>query len=218
MRKLNRIGILAPSCLNNYSYLTQTWKVVKTKHKAKIWDELYKIQDKLCVYCEGEAEKGAGHIEHFFHKAEPTFQYLTFDWSNLFGCCDSRVHCGHFKDEILSGGIKRAYDAQKLIKPDIDDPEDFFQFSPSGKIKEKENISAINKDRAKLTILALNLNCSELNSAREAQIKIFTDRVLALTDIVDDNNFDVIAKYFVQIRSEAMKSRYRTALKQAIAW
>ncbi|HEM6888748.1 TPA: TIGR02646 family protein [Providencia rettgeri] len=222
MRKLDRTAALLPRCLSKYTHLTHTWDDVHSYDKRKIWNELYKVQGRLCVYCEGKAERGNGHghIEHFFHKGEDRFKCWTFEWSNLFGCCDSRDHCGHFKDQTLPGGIKMSYIPEELIKPDIDDPDDFFQFSPTGKIKEKDNISEEKKKRALSTISALNLGCSELNSNREAQINRFRERLLVLTSIelIDDATINLVKEQFQKILDEAMNSIYRTALKQAITW
>lgn len=219
MRKLDRTVVAAPVCLSRYSYLIHEWKIVKNRQKKRIWEELDKIQNKLCVYCEGKAERCDGHIEHFFNKGESQFKYLTFEWSNLFGCCNSTGHCGHFKDQILAKGVKRKYNARELIKPDLDDPEDFLQYLSSGKIKEKEDISEEKKKKALSTISALNLDCSELNLNRRDQIKRFRERLLALTkiELVDDDTTNLVKEQFRQILDEAMNSMYRTALKQNIA-
>ncbi|MEM8240145.1 retron Ec78 anti-phage system effector HNH endonuclease PtuB [Morganella morganii subsp. sibonii] len=213
MRKLNRMLANSPQCLGNYSYLVNKWGDLT--QKQMVWDELDKFQDKICVYCESVAEKGNGHIEHFFHKADARFTNLTFDWGNLFGCCSSNLHCGHYKDQILTGGVKRQYDSYALIKPDQEDPEDFLQFLESGKIKAKDGINDAMKERASKTITALNLDCSALNSSRENQIDRFKKRLLALTNIDDEL---LLTEEYNRIKIEAMNSYHRTALKQSLSW
>ncbi|MET3816243.1 MULTISPECIES: retron Ec78 anti-phage system effector HNH endonuclease PtuB [Pantoea] len=217
MKKLDRTLATTPVCLSKFSYLTQDWDSVKTRQKAKIWIELDKFQEKFCVYCESKAErgKGTGHIEHFFHKGNVAYKPLTFSWDNLFGCCDSRGHCGHFKDEILPKGQKKAYDPNKLIKPDVDDPEKFLQFFISGKVEAKKNLDVVDKEKAQLTISALNLDCSELNLSREAQLKRYNARLLVLTSV---ELSQVVLDEFDKLYHEAMNVAHRTALKQAIPW
>lgn len=213
MRKLDRGLAITPLCLSNYSYLTQKWDQLTEKHE--VWVEINKVQEKTCVYCESIAEKGQGHIEHFFHKADPSYVSLTFVWGNLFGCCNSNIHCGHYKDQFLIGGIKRAYNPNALIKPDIEDPEDFLQFLDSGKVKPKEGLTDAMEKRAAETIAALNLDCSVLVSSRESQIDRYKQRLLALVNIDDEG---VMASEYANIYSEAMHTFHRTALKQSIPW
>ncbi|MFJ5335389.1 retron Ec78 anti-phage system effector HNH endonuclease PtuB [Pectobacterium sp. CHL-2024] len=215
MRKLDRTLAITPPSLSGYSYLTKSWS--QFLHKASVWIEINKFQDKLCVYCEGAAEQGKtnGHIEHFFNKGNPSFVHLTFVWSNLFGCCIADGHCGHYKDQVLIGGIKRVYDPNKLIKPDIEDPEEYLQFLDSGKIREKDGLDGTMSEKAQETIKALNLDCSELNSSREKQIDRYRKRILALSSLDD---FDLLAVEYQNIYNEAMGTFHRTALKQAIPW
>lgn len=213
MRKLDRTLANSPQCLGDYSYLTNTWDDLT--QKQTVWDELDKFQDKICAYCESIAKKGDGHIEHFFHKADAQFVHLTFDWNNLFGCCSSKLHCGHYKDQTLIGGVKRQYDPLTLIKPDQEDPEDFLQFLESGKVKPKDGINEAMKERALKTISALNLDCSALNSSRENQIERFKTRLLALTKIEDEF---LLNEEYRQIKIEAMTTFHRTALKQSLSW
>jgi len=215
MKKLDRTLAITPLCLSNYSYLTHKWHHLT--EKVDVWAELNKFQNKFCVYCESVAEKGptSGHIEHFFHRGDPVYTPLTFDWNNLFGCCTSNKHCGHYKDQTLTGGAKRVYDPNLLIKPDVDDPEEFLQFLESGKIKPKDGLTIAMCERALETISALNLGCSELNSSREKQIERFKNRLLVLTTIQDAS---LISEEYEELYNEAMNTFHRTALKQSIPW
>ncbi|CAI0839392.1 Uncharacterised protein [Serratia quinivorans] len=215
MKKLDRSLALTPLCLSNYSYLTHQWR--QLTQRVDVWIEIDKIQNKFCVYCESIAEKGngKGHIEHFFYKGNPLYTNLTFVWDNLFGCCDSRKHCGHYKDQILPGGVKRSYDPNILIKPDVDDPEEFLQFLDSGKVKAREGLTEPMRQRATETISALNLDCSELNSSREMQIDRYNKRLSILFGVED---IEILTEEYENLYAEAMGTFHRTALKQSIPW
>lgn len=189
--------------------------------KKSVWKELEKFQDKLCVYCESKAEQGTctGHIEHFFDKS--THVHLTFDWSNLFGCCASRLHCGHYKDETLPGGVRRTYNTSLLIKPDTEDPEDYLQFLPSGRIDCKNGLDTIPKQKASETIKALNLDAPSLVRSREQQIARFQLKVTTALSLIDTGDEETIALAMIEYRNieqQAKSASHRTAIKQAVIW
>jgi uncharacterized protein (TIGR02646 family) len=226
VKKLDRTLASEPGCLTRFSHPTHDWDNVESSHKTEVWLELAKFQDGLCAYCESPASlgQGFGHTEHFFHKGKKAdgtapYAHLTFSWDNLFGCCDSNQHCGHFKDRILPGGVPRPYDPEKLIKPDVDDPETFLQFLHSGKVEPKAGITP---DRAIETINTLNLQYSALVDARYGQIKRFENRLLALDSQCEElasNGENVDAVYdqeYADIEAEAMTVAHRTAIKQAL--
>jgi|TARA_R110000744_G_scaffold19713_6_gene51863 uncharacterized protein (TIGR02646 family) len=221
MKKLNRGISIEPTCLQNLCHTTHKWKNVTKNKKKAIWRELNKFQDEKCVYCESNAHRGeqTGHIEHFFDKSN--FEHLTFDWNNLFGCCVSKVHCGHYKDQLLPSGIRRPYDHNLLIKPDQVDPEEYFQFLPNGEVIEKRGISEHMSEKAKETIRALYLNAPSLKQSREAQIKRFEDRVTAAFHfLVSDDEYiknSAMIEYN-EIKQDAAIAEYRTAIKQAVSW
>ncbi|GBL02059.1 hypothetical protein VH1709_contig00084-0126 [Vibrio harveyi] len=222
MKKLNRNLATKPSCLNSMSHTTHTWKNMTRAKKVHVWKELGKFQNGLCVYCESKAEKGKnlGHIEHFRDKS--THANLTFDWNNLFGCCDSKFHCGHYKDQILPGGCKRNYDIRFLIKPDIEDPENYFQFYPSGKIEKKNGLNTLDERKAVETIKALKLDAPSLELSRELQIKHFQSRVTAALTIMDTEEdpttIALAMSEYSNIRKEALNTVHRTAVKNAVIW
>ncbi len=219
MKKLDRTLANAPACLANLSPATHTWDNMNSRKKNQVWNEIYKFQEKFCAYCESDAYKGetTGHIEHFFHKGDSTYKALTFTWSNLFGCCSSTAHCGHYKDQTLEGGVARQYDPNLILKPDVDDPEDFFQFLPSGKVKIRDGVVGVNNNRAEETIRALNLNYSELKLARETQINLFESRIMPFLELLDALDEDILQEYY-DIKEEASTVPHRTAVKQAINW
>jgi len=221
VKKLDRTLAEKPIFLNNISHTTHTWKNMTKSRKKSVWKELGKFQDKLCVYCESKAEKGThtGHIEHFFDKS--THVHLTFDWSNLFGCCPSRLHCGHYKDQELPGGVRRTYNTRLLIKPDTEDPEDYLQFLPSGKIESKNGIDTISEQKANETIKALNLDAPSLERSREQQITRFQTQVTTALSFIDTGDEETIALAMIEYRNieqEAKSASHRTAIKQAVIW
>ncbi|MGL0931595.1 retron Ec78 anti-phage system effector HNH endonuclease PtuB [Vibrio vulnificus] len=235
MKKLDRSLANTPTCLNNLSYPTHNWDNMRNKgknettsRKSQVWVELDKMQNGLCVYCESIAYKGkfTGHIEHFFDKANPLYEHRVLDWNNLFGCCVSTTHCGHYKDQILSSingvQVKRKYDSNLLLKPDVDDPTEYLQYLPSGKIKPKNGLSEHCQNRAKETIKALNLSSSELNSAREAQILFFKKRENEMIEEIfnetDENNRDRIIVEYKKLKKQSELSPFRTAIRQTIQW
>ena len=224
MKKLDRSLGNTPTCLGNRSHTTHVWKSLNRRTGTpQIWIEIDKCQEKLCVYCESVAYKGetTGHIEHFFDKGTPAYKPLTFEWSNLFGCCSSTTHCGHYKDQILSEHagvqIKRQYDSNLLLKPDVDDPEEYLQFLDNGQVKPKEGLDTDKNKRAVETIKALNLSSTELKIARKNQVTLYQDRLTPLLELLDTEDEDMWEEYN-DLKEEAGNVPYRTAVKQAILW
>ncbi|EPL1951887.1 TPA: TIGR02646 family protein [Citrobacter freundii] len=218
MKKIDRSKSVTPLCLSSFTHTLHSWDNVTKKNKRKIWVELGKIQDGFCVYCEKNAQKGDGHIEHFFHKGEDDsgqypFKHLTFDWNNLFGCCNSKEHCGHYKDQKLPGGKHRVYDPLKLIKSDKENPEDYFNFSASGNILVKNMLTSEKRDKAEETIKALNLTAPSLVSSRKEQIDTCGARLSALEAMLTTENQDQYIQEYNLIKDEFSTQKHRTAVK-----
>jgi len=220
MKKLDRALAQIPSSLANYNHSNHMWDNVTSAHKSNIWLELYKIQGRFCAYCESPTQQGrhTGHIEHFFHKGCQTYVNLTFEWTNLFGCCAANLHCGHFKDKTLPGGNSRVYNPNLLLKPDIDDPECYLQFSPSGHIRKRDDLNQHQEERADETIRVLNLIASSLISSRESQIDLYKKRLLELSKLaqelsLSDDDFNIL---YSDIETEAQSVAHSTAIKHAI--
>ncbi|MCK6760315.1 retron Ec78 anti-phage system effector HNH endonuclease PtuB [Enterobacter bugandensis] len=145
-----------PSVLNNYNYRSHNWDSLSSEDKRAIWEDLIKMQGKLCAYCEKKidhtrAERRAAvrHIEHFYRKND--YKELTFEWSNLFGSCGELNRCGFYKD-------KQKYDDNELIKADVHDPENYFIFFETGSIKVREGLSPQENKMAEVTLKVFNLN------------------------------------------------------------
>lgn len=142
----------APTCLSSYRHGIQNWNDVSDTDKGLIWNNLDTMQGNRCAYCEADLSNGNKHIEHFVQRSRN--QSLTFDWSNLFGSCNREDSCGKHKDKC---GL---YNPAHLIKPDIDDPEDFFVFVQDGTISIRKDLSLDNKHRASETLRIFNLDAT----------------------------------------------------------
>ena len=178
MKKLIR-PTPAPSYLSSYCHLTNKWSKNSptSEERLDLWEKLYDMQKGYCCYCESIAKHGEGHIEHFFHKGQnpdgsSPYKHLTFDWDNLFASCGHRSGdtCGHYKDREGPQGPGN-YDPNKIIKPDVDNPLDYFEFLPTGTISIKSGLPANKVDRAEETLRVLNLQ--HLNGRRNSRIDIY---------------------------------------------
>ncbi|AWX98801.1 TIGR02646 family protein [Marinomonas primoryensis] len=212
MRKLER-PIDPPPCLEELDSEFNQWSDVD---KAQIWSYFDPMQHGFCCYCEKVAIKGNGHIEHFYHKGKKgkiaTYQKLTFDWNNLFGCCGSEFSdtCGHYKD---SGGKKNGpglYDPQQIIKPDIDDPTVFFCFTNEGEILVKDTLNEADSFRAQETIRVLRLDFEPLVDQRKRLI----DRVRSEYELIfNSSNDGAILEQDLSNLIESIKSHeFQTAV------
>lgn len=174
MHKLDRFGIAAPGCLDDYDYNTQTWDDFGGECKKVLRAALVQMQGipgvttedaaeygVRCAYCEGSIFH-EGHIEHFRRKNLKHHPELTFDWHNLFLACGAKTHCGHYKDRPSAP----AYDPNQLIKPDEHDPDAFLYFHSSGKVRVREKLSPENALRADATILVFGLDNPTLEAER----------------------------------------------------
>jgi uncharacterized protein (TIGR02646 family) len=209
----------APNCLSNCNYNIHKWSGPNRKPNSDgrkaIWKKLTKMQGGFCCYCESIAEKGNGHIEHFFYKGKKEadvsapYKHLTFDWNNLFGCCGlhSRDTCGHYKDRPGDSG-PGYYDPNHLIKPDVDNPSDFFEFLPTGVINVKPGLSPTDDNKAKETLRVLNLGA--LNGARKRLIDIFKEEVDTLYQLESDTQ--ILIQEIDKIKQRIKHSEFQTAI------
>lgn len=156
----------APQCLTRYQYGRDNWHRVHSADKAEIWAKLTAMQGQRCAYCEAAITAGQRHIEHFEQRrSQPA---LTFVWSNLFGSCNNEHSCGKHKDN--KAGI---YDPADLLKPDIDNPDDYFIFVYDGTIQARENLNEIQQRRALETLRILNLD-AEHGSLRQQRRRVLS--------------------------------------------
>lgn len=150
MHKLNR-GV-SPACLAAYHYGVDQWCHTKPTYveRQDIWNCLDAMQAGRCAYCEVELEADDKHIEHFRQRSRHPAG--TFDWTNLFGSCNRLESCGKHKD---SCGL---YQHGDLIKPDVEDPDDFLVFVSDGTISIKAGLQAAARRRAEDTLRIFNLD------------------------------------------------------------
>ncbi len=148
MHYLNRAH--GPACLGKFQHGLHTWSQVTSADKAGIWEALNTMQGHRCAYCEADLAISVKHIEHFRQRSR--HPQGTFVWSNLFGSCDRDESCGKHKDRC------EAYLHDDLIKPDVDDPEQFFLFVSDGTIVVRHGLSPKDAHRARETLRILNLD------------------------------------------------------------
>ncbi len=148
MHKLSRKD--SPICLNKYKHGIDDWKKVPYADKSEIWKNLNHMQVVRCAYCEAELLENKHHIEHF--RQRDRYPQGTYDWGNIFGSCNREDSCGKHKDKAGH------YDYRVLIKPDNEEPDDFFVFVSDGSIQVREGLNFHNKHRAEETLRIFNLN------------------------------------------------------------
>lgn len=142
----------APACLDRYQHGQHNWSMQSptSAERAEIWEKLDALQGNRCAYCEAGLSEGHRHIEHF--RQRRSHPEGTFDWGNLFGSCKRQGTCGEHKDHC------GAYDHTLLIKPDQEDPDDFFVFLSDGNVSPRVGLTQEQHQRATQTIRILNLN------------------------------------------------------------
>ena len=147
MHKLNRPS--APTCLSNYQHGANNWSNVTGEDKKEIWQKLDVMQGKRCAYCEDALQESGRHIEHFEQRSrKPQF---SFAWSNLFGSCNKEYSCGKHKD-------RQNYNPNDIIKPDVDDPDDYLRFLSNGRIVPRDGLTPVDLNKAKETLRVFNLD------------------------------------------------------------
>ncbi len=144
----------APACLTHYHHGHHQWSngVPTGPEKSQIWACLDAMQLGRCAYCEATLVPDDKHIEHFRQRSRHPAG--TFDWSNLFGSCNRTNSCGKHKDSC------GPYNHAHLIKPDQDDPDDYFVFVSDGTIALRAGLSPSRKERAVETLRIFNLDAS----------------------------------------------------------
>lgn len=167
MHKLDRGA--APTCLAKYRPGLHKWDHLTPGDKAQIRATLIAVGGNRCAYCESEIKDPAGHIEHFFKRTR--YREKTFSWDNLFFSCDSKNTCGIRKDRSTTD----AYDPKDLIKPDVDEPDDYLHFLSNGKVIPRKALSPQQLERAIETIRVFNLADTKLEGKRYRVLKQFTD-------------------------------------------
>ncbi|KQN55425.1 retron Ec78 anti-phage system effector HNH endonuclease PtuB [Erwinia sp. Leaf53] len=160
-----------PQHLNDFTGGLHHWNCAT---KSEIWPFLEEMQGSFCAYCECFLDKR--HIEHF--RTRNSHPDLTFDWSNLFGSCCGKLRCGTFKENGAG-----TYNPDHIIKPDIDNPDDYLLFLTTGKVIPAKGLHGQKLIKAQETIRVFNLNGdSALFGRRSTALKLELKNILALND------------------------------------
>lgn len=214
MKKLDRQSGETPHCLEQFRANKRMWGDLTRKNKGPIWRALKQLQDDFCAYCESlyivNGTRKA-HIEHFRDKT--AYEHLTYEWSNLFACCENTEHCGHYKDRTLAGGQRRVYDPDLLIKPDEDEPLQYLQYLVSGDIVVKLDISQQEQARANETIEVFNLTHSRLINSRREVIERFMQRLKFIAQIEDPQLFE---QEYRTLLNDIEQTKHRAAVKSVL--
>jgi len=206
MHKLNRPQ--TPSCLSKYQHGRDNWEKT-SEDRAEIWQHLTQMQGNLCAYCERELKQDHKHIEHFRQKASHIYPQGTFQWDNLFGSCDTQNSCGKYKDNNAI-----PYKHTDLIKPDIEDPEDYFHFENDGTITIDPNLSSIKHHRAKETLRIFNLE--SLRQVRESATIGYRQTAEFLIEVLSELGEE---EYKLTLQKELDKTKnlpFSTAIKHTL--
>jgi len=147
MHKLERPE--APECLDAFRRGEPDWSRIQSAEKEAIWQKLDAMQAGRCAYCEDLIQPGRRHIEHFWRRAH--YPRSTFQWENLFGSCEKSGSCGKHKD-------RTAHDPDDLIKPDVDEPDDYLRFLSDGRIVPRSDLTTEQLQRAEETLRVFNLD------------------------------------------------------------
>lgn len=165
------------------------WKRFRRSSARKETIEaLMEMQGAYCAYCEDQILDGNRHIDHFYPKS--LYQEKIFDWDNLFLSCgnDHSTHCGHGKGDK---------DPINIIKPDRDNPVDYFAYNAGGEVFAREDISQEMQERAKNTISLLVLNDPLLRDKRsrryENLLKNIKEQWLSSSEVDYRQQFSTLA-------------------------
>jgi len=208
MHKLSRC--ISPASLALYNYKTQKWEdyILEKSNKIDVWDGIFRMQGYRCAYCECELLTFyKGHVEHFAQKGR--FPQYTFDWNNLFGSCRRSDGCGFYKDH-------QTYQQEDILKVDVDDPDEFFDFLSDGSIVVKENLSKVAEHRARETLRVFNLDAEHgaLRQQRATAIKLYSHIISELNDYfevygVDDNFLELLDENLTEIEGVPFQTAIR---------
>lgn len=148
MRKLIRSE--TPDCLKKYRHGLHKWSDVTPPDREIIWRQFEIMQNGFCAYC--ECLLRSKHIEHF--KNRDAYPKNTFEWENLFGSCDDRNRCGHYKDSKYV----KPYSVTNILKPDEDNVNKYLLFLTNGHVITKLDLTENDKFKAYETIRVFNLD------------------------------------------------------------
>lgn len=204
-----------PRCLTRYQHGVHRWSLNSPtrEERGQIWNHLESVHDTRCAYCEADiSNRGNAHLEHF--RQRDRFPQGTFAWNNLFGSCNREDSCGKFKD---SCGL---YDHRVLIKPDDDNPDDFFVFVSDGTIAVRAGIDEASRHRATETLRIFNLNAQNgaLRQMRREAVRPHRDTAQALMDLfIEDPEIEGLQAFLDEEIQKTAHLPFSTAIRHALS-
>jgi len=179
---------------NEPSYFTTAKTKVKLPKTKEAWanehiskirfklrsDILLEEQMLLCAYCEKEIDENPknSNIDHF--KTRNLFPELTLEYSNLLVSCNTEGRCSNFKDTH----IKNREEYKNIVNPIVENPNDFFDYLPTGEIIAKNK-------KGQFTIDIFNLKDIALTQYRLQIVK----SLKCLDNLSLDDIYDIFPDY-----------------------
>ncbi|WP_234947616.1 retron system putative HNH endonuclease [Corynebacterium aquatimens] len=166
----------------------------------------------LCHYCERSIKwkKDRYSIDHLFPRHR--FPDRTFDWANLYLSCKTPDHCEQYKDAPGHPD----YDPADLVRPDVDDPDRFFQFLSDGRVIPRPGIREPDRHRAETTIEVLNLNCPRLVTSRRQVVSMaeaIVSEVMELSGLSPDEREELLRLEIRDARSDLSRIAHGTVAR-----
>lgn len=212
MRKLNRNQ--APVCLSRYKHGTHNWADLTSQDRAEIWTALKEMQGDNCAYCEAGIDEKDRHIEHFRQKGRDA--RVTFQWDNLFGSCNRYESCGRHKDRC---GV---YDPAVLIKPDTDEPDDYWVFVTDGTIRARSGLDAQQLVRAEESLRIFNIDAErgKLRSKRREAVRGYLETAEVLAELFEEAGPQAWQQLVDEELSATQGQPFATAIRHVLtgAW
>jgi uncharacterized protein (TIGR02646 family) len=161
---------------------------VQPGDKGEIWQQLDVMQGRRCAYCENRIDGDSRHIEHFRQRSR--YPAGTFQWDNLFGSCNRSESCGKHKDRCH-------YADADLIKPDVEDPEEYLQFFSDGQIAPRPDLDgqALRKATETLRVFNLDHDRGALRQMRKREVAGYiqlAEELVELAQIFEHDEFQEI--------------------------
>lgn len=163
--------------------------------------ELKSIYNNKCCYCETKLSKNY-ELEHF--RPVKPYKWLETDWSKLLLVCSSCNKSKGNRFEVKNKNLTRkpkgvkihnsalhlnSVERQLLLHPEYDNPEEYFEYKPSGEIKSIVS----KKERAEYTIRCVNLQHPDLVRARYEIVENF---IKGLNNIISKEEIKTLVSSF----------------------
>lgn len=210
MHYLARNVVQHPECLGRYRHGRHQWCNVTQDDRQEILNALEAMQGRRCAYCECDLDQHGNHIEHFRQRGR--FPQGTFEWNNLFWSCLRGDSCGKHKDSCGE------YDHSDVIKPDVEDPEQFFLFVYDGTITIRQTLTEEQRRRAEETLCVFNLNPHHgpLRQMRHAMISGYKKTAEDIQELAVLFPPDVWMPFFAEELAQTQDLPFCTAIKHVL--